>query len=133
MNKLLLSALILALATLWGCNKDDDHDHQEITIKFLEPVDGGIIPLAEANLVHIHVEVEAEEENEEVEIRLYPVGDPGNLILDFDIHEHEPVIEFEEDVDLTAYSPGSFVLEVESCIDHECSETTEESITFSVQ
>ena len=127
--------LLLALGALsfLGCNKDDDDDHgaSDITITFLEPGDGEV--LANAAEAHIHIRIEASEENHDVKIVLHPDGDVNDKILDFDLHEHDKVIDFEQDVDLSAYPAGTkFHLEVEACKDHDCEEKEFADIEFSI-
>lgn len=127
---------LFALATLTfalsSCNKEED-DHNHIDIAFLEPFNDQSFTGAEAANVHIHVRFTAEVENEAIVLRLYPESDPTDLILNLDVHEHDAVIDIEEDVDLSAYPAGTeFHLEAEACEDHECTEVVTADIHFTV-
>jgi hypothetical protein len=127
-NLLLFSGMAMAIT---ACN--DEHDHNHIDISFLEPVNDQVIPMAEANDVHIHVRFEADEENHQVYLRLYPEGEPNNLILDLDLHDHDQVIDIEEDLDLSSFPAGTeFHLEAEACEDHDCEEVVSADIHFSI-
>ncbi|MBI1192805.1 MAG: hypothetical protein GC205_06495 [Bacteroidetes bacterium] len=126
---------LFALATLTfaisSCNKEGDDDHNHVDIAFLEPSNGQSFTGADAANVHIHVRFTADEENEAIVLRLYPEGDPTNLILNIDLHEHDQVIDIEEDVDLSAYPAGTeFHLEAEACEDHDCIEVVTDDIHF---
>lgn len=136
MNRiLLLSWLALGTFSLTfvACEKDKDHDHDnEITIRILEPTAGEVI--TNAADVHIHIEVEATEDNHDIDIVLHPEGDTGNKIIDQHLHEHEKVITFEQDIDLSSFPAGTaFHLEVEACKDHDCEETEFADVEFSIQ
>lgn len=127
-NLLLLSGMALSIT---ACN--DDHDHNHIDISFLEPVNDQVIPMAEANDVHIHVRFEADEENHQIYVRLYPENDPNNLILDIDRHSHQQTVDIEEDLDLSSFPAGTeFHLEAEACEDHDCNEVVSNDIHFSI-
>lgn len=133
-KNLFLLIFALGALTFLGCNDDDDdHDHgdNDITITFLEPGDGETV--ADASDVHIHVRVEASDENHELEIKLHPDDDVSDLIIDFDQHTHDKVVDFEQDIDLSAYPAGTkFHLEVEACKDHDCEDTVFADIEFSI-
>ncbi len=131
------SFFLLLLATfsltIVSCDKDDDHGHEdnEITIRILEPAADEVVN--DASSVHIHVEVEATDENHEIEIVLHPEGDTADKIIDFDKHDHDQVIVFEQEVDLSAYPSGQgFHLEVEACVDHDCEEKVTADVEFSI-
>ncbi|MCB0638604.1 MAG: hypothetical protein KDC54_18365 [Lewinella sp.] len=128
--------LWLALATtallFSACEKEEEHGDNEVTIRILEPADNEVV--ADASLVHLHLEVEATDENHDIDIALYPVGDSGNKIIDQNIHDHDKLITFEQDVDLSGFPSGTaFLLEVEACTDHDCAQTEFADVTFSIQ
>lgn len=135
MKKVLIPVMAIAVAAFSGCSEEeDDHDHNHVTIMFDEPTDGAVIPLADAASVHIHVEFVYEEEGEEVEVRLYPEGDPSDLIIDHEQHGHDNPIVYTTNVDLSGYAPGTeFHLEVKACEDHDCEEFVEDDIHFSLE
>jgi hypothetical protein len=115
-----------------GCDKDDDHDDNEITIRILEPAANAVIE--DAANVNIRVEVEATDENHGVEIVLYPDGDPNNKLLDSDLHEHDELLSFEQGIDLSSFPSGQkFHLNVEACVDHDCEEKKTAEVEFSIQ
>lgn len=119
-------------AVLWvsACTKDDDHDDQDITIEFLSPTDGATVS---ADSVDIHIRLTASEENEDTDIRLYAENDPAQVLLSAEIHEHEPVVEYRQAVDLSAFPAGTaFILAVEACLDHDCEHSKDDSIRFTI-
>jgi hypothetical protein len=126
---------LFALATLTfglsSCEKEEDHDHNHVDIAFLEPANDQSFTGAEAANVHIHVRFTAEEENHQVYVRLHPEGDESDLILNVDLHDHDAVLDIEEDVDLSGYPAGTeFHLEAEACEDHDCTEVVTADIHF---
>lgn len=105
-----------------GC-KDDEDEGNQITITIEEPIDGENIAIANCGDVHVHVDISATDENHEIEIILHPEDDVNDLIINYDAHAHDQVIEFEQEVDLCAYAAGTcFHLEVFACVDHDCEE-----------
>lgn len=116
----LLPMLCLGLF-ISSCGDDDDDgdDNNVITITIEEPINEETI--TDCAEVHVHVDVAASVENHEVEIILHPEGDVDDKIIDFDMHDHDMLITFEQEVDLCSYPAGTcFHLEVEACIDHDC-------------
>jgi hypothetical protein len=133
-NKAFSLILVLGALFITACDNDDEdsHGNNEITINILEPGPDEVI--ANAADAHIHIEVEASEENHNVEIVLHPEGDLDDKIIDFDKHEHDQKIVFEQDVDLSGYPSGTeFHLEVEACKDHDCEEKEFADVEFSIQ
>lgn len=136
-NTLLLLVFALGALTFTACDNDDEDDTptpagNEITIRILEPMADEVI--ADASEVHIHIEVEASDENHEVEIVLHPDGDLDDKIIDFDKHDHDQLITFEQDIDLSGYPSGTkFHLEVEAYKDHDGEEKEKADIEFSIQ
>lgn len=117
-----------------GCDDDDDPDHnhedeQTITITIEEPVDGETI--TDCADVHIHVDFLASDENHEIAVVLHPEGNTSDKIIDYSEHEHDASVSFEQEVDLCSYPAGTcFHLEVESCIDHDCTEVQSAEAEF---
>lgn len=108
---------------VFSCKDDDDSSDEtnQITITIEEPLDGETI--ADCSEVHIHVDVVASVENHEIEVILHPEGDTSDKIIDYDEHEHDQEIDFEQEVDLCSYEAGTcFHLEVFACVDHDCEE-----------
>ncbi|MFT6210619.1 MAG: hypothetical protein ACJATE_001240 [Bacteroidia bacterium] len=134
MKKVLFLGLLIASAGFVGCNEeeeDDDHDHNHVTITFDEPMNDEVIPLANADDVHIHIEFVFEEEGHGVEVKLHPEGDESDLIIDHDFHSHDMEITFTQEVDLSSYPPGTeFHLEAKGCEDHDCTESVTKDIHF---
>ncbi len=119
---------------LVGCGDDDDNEPEnEITITIEEPIDGENIAIADCADVHIHVEFVATDENHEIEVVLHPEGDVDDKIIDFDQHEHDKEIKFEQEVDLCSYGAACFHLEVSACVDHDCEEKTTAEVEFCLQ
>lgn len=118
-----------------SCNKDDDHNHDnKITITIEEPTNGATIAIADCAEVHVHVEIEATDENHEVEIVLHPEGNTSDKIIDFDKHQHDKKIEFEQEVNLCNYPAGTcFHLEVVACVDHDCDKKETADAEFCLQ
>ena len=130
----LFAFLAIGMAVV-GCDDDDDHDDDhddnEITINIESPTDGGTV--ADCAEVHIHVDVIATDENHEFELILHPDGDASNLILDVDMHDHDAVLNFEQDVNLCDFPAGTcFELDVVACVDHDCEETESASVNFCI-
>ncbi len=133
----LFAFTILGLA-ITSCSDDDDDDHNDennqITITIEEPMNGGTIAIADCADVHFHIEITATDENHEVEIILHPEGDVSDKIIDWDKHDHDKVITFEEERNLCNYPSGTcFHLEVEACVDHDCEEKTTADAEFCLQ
>lgn len=133
---LYLFAFVSFVLAISGCGKDDQNPEPEnkITITIEEPTDGETIAMADCASVHIHVDFVASAENHEVEIILHPEGDVNDKIIDFDKHDHDKEITFEQEVDLCSYGAGAcFHLEVAACVDHECTEKTTADAEFCLQ
>ena len=130
-NKLFYLLAILSFGmVISSCG--DDEEGNEITITIEEPLDDETI--SDCGDVHIHVEITASDENHEVEIVLHPEGNTEDKIIDFDMHAHDQVITFEQEVDLCSYPAGTcFHLEVLACTDHDCEETETEDVEFCLQ
>lgn len=128
------SIVLLGMVVLgFGSCTNDTVEPAEntITIRILEPLAGEIV--SDASSVHMHIEVEATDENHEVEIELHPIDNQEDHIIDYHLHDHDRLITFEQEVDLSGYPSGTkFQLEVYACIDHECLSTAESEITFSI-
>ena len=138
--KLLKNFMLLLFAGsvvfLNSCKKDEDPPEpvNMITITIEEPHADENIDMADCADVHVHVDIVATDENHEVEIVLHPEGDVNDKIIDFDKHEHDKVITFEQEVDLCSYGAGAcFHLEVEACIDHDCEEKERADVEFCLQ
>ncbi len=115
-----------------SCDDDEGDASNVITITIEEPLNDEII--TDCGEVHVHVDIEASIENHEVEIILHPEGDVSDKIIDFDRHEHDQVITFEDEVDLCSYPAGTcFHLEVEACVDHDCMEKATADAEFCLQ
>lgn len=113
---------------------EDEVVGNKITITVEEPLDGAKIDTADCDEVHIHVEFEATDENHEIEIVLHPEGDVNDKIIDFDKHDHDKKVVFEQEVDLCAYASGTcFHLEVVACVDHDCAEKATADVEFCLQ
>jgi hypothetical protein len=129
---LVFSTLVFSVTS---CGDDDGGEPEnKITITIEEPMDGENIAIADCASVHVHVDFSATEENHEVEIILHPEGDVNDKIIDFDKHDHDKEITFEQEVDLCSYGAGAcFHLEVEACADHDCAEKTTAEVEFCLQ
>lgn len=135
-NLLYLFTLVAFGLFVSSCTRDDD-DHKKdkenkITISIKEPTNGAKI--TNCKDVHVHVDIEATVENHEVEIVLHPEGDVNNKIIDFDKHEHDKVIKFEQEVDLCSFEAKTcFHLEVKACLDHDCKEKSTADAEFCLE
>ena len=111
---------------------DDDEETNTVTIEIEEPLDGAVI--TDCADVHIHIDFTASVENHEIEVILHPEGDTSDKIIDYDEHEHDKVINFEQEVDLCSYGAGAcFHLEVFACVDHDCAERASAEAEFCLQ
>lgn len=125
--------LILGLLFI-ACDDDDENDamENEITINILEPADGETI--SDCADVHIHIEVTASMENHEIEVELHPEDDVDDKIIAYDEHNHDEVIDWEQDVNLCSYASGTcFHLEVAACKDHDCEEKERADAEFCLE
>jgi len=131
MKKIFLPLFVLGLFTFSGCD-DHDHDHGDVTITFLHPTNDEEISMAQASNVEIHIKFEWDgSEGEEVEVELHPEGDHDNKIIDFKLHQHNKVYEFEEVVNLSSFAAGTeFHLEAKGCENHDCDKFEKASIHF---
>jgi len=126
-----LLPLFAAGALFLTACEDGEDDHNHIDISFLEPGDEEVV--TDASDVHIHVRFSADEENHNVAILVHPEGDPTDIILSLDEHDHDQVIDLEVDVDLSSYPSGTeFHVEAEACEDHDCAEVVTNDIHFSI-
>ncbi len=129
--------LVFAALSLFivSCDKDDDDSsgtENKITITIDEPIDGETI--SDCADVHIHIDFDATIENHSVEVVLHPEGDTSDKIIDFDLHDHDKEIKFDQEVDLCSYGAGAcFHLEVEACVDHDCEEKATAEVEFCIQ
>ncbi len=127
----LLAMLSLGLF-FTACDKDPVENTITITIE--EPVDGENFNSANCSEIHVHVDVEASDENHGVEIILHPEGDVDDKIIDYDMHSHDKVITFEQEVDLCSYASGTcFHLEVFACKDHDCATRESADVEFCIE
>lgn len=133
MKNLFLASLALSVLSIVGCDKEDKHhhDHNDITIDVLKPMQDEVI--TDASEVYIHINFSASEGLEEIEIVLYAHGEEDKII-DFDIHTHDTTYEFLENVDLSSYPAGTeFHLEIDVCEDHDCTEKAHKHLNFKLQ
>lgn len=134
MKKFLIPVLAIAVAGFVGCEEDDhDHDHGDVTatIVFDEPMDNEVIPLADANNVHLHIEFTFDPEGHGYEVELKNETD-GVTVQEWDRHSHNAQETFMADVDLSSFPGKEFHLEAKACFDHDCDEYKEEEIHFSI-
>jgi len=131
----LLTFLFIGLVIIPSCKDDDgDSENNMITITIDEPMNEESIAMANCGDVHIHIDIEASVENHEIEIILHPEGDVNDKIIDKDMHDHDKVINFEQEVDLCSYAAGTcFHLEVAACIDHDCETKERADVEFCLQ
>ncbi len=124
----------LSLGLLFaGCSDDDEDTTNKITIVIEEPINDETIARADCGEVHVHVDFAASVENHEVEIILHPEGDTSNKIIDYDEHDHDKEITFEQEVSLCDFDPGTcFHLEVFACVDHDCTEKASAEAEFCI-
>lgn len=126
----LLMVLCLGLV-ITSCH-DDDHDHDDdnkIAINIKEPTSGETI--TDCKEVHVHIEITATDSNHDVEILLHPEGKKDDKIIDVDMHKHDKVIKFDQEVNLCNYDPGTcFHLEVAACVDHDCKKKETKDVEF---
>ncbi len=123
-------AFIALGLTFTSCDDDDDTNKIKITID--EPMNGETI--TDCAEVHIHVDIEASIENHEIEIVLHTEDDVNDKIIDYDAHEHDKEIKFDQEVDLCSYPAGTcFHLEVVACVDHDCAEKSTADVEFCLQ
>lgn len=119
-----------------SCSDDDSTSEpaNAITITIEEPINGESIDMADCAAIHIHIDFEASVENHEVEVVLHPEGDVNDKIIDYDEHGHDQKITFEQEIDLCSYGSGTcFHLEVEACVDHDCTEKATAEAEFCLQ
>lgn len=115
-----------------SCGDDPEDDTNTITITVDEPLNDEVI--TDCADVHVHIDIEASIENHEVEIVLHPEGDVDDKIIDYDEHDHDKLITFEQEVDLCSYPSGTcFHLEVAACIDHDCEVRETADVEFCLQ
>lgn len=102
-----------------SCVEEMEEENNVVTITIDEPLNEAVI--TDCTEVHIHVDVVATVENHEFEVVLHPEDDTSDRIIDFDLHDHDKELTFDQEVDLCSYAPGTcFHLEVVACVDHDC-------------
>lgn len=120
---LYLFAFVALALGITSCGDDDSSSDPANTINITieEPIDGENVAMADCAEVHVHIDFEASDENHEVKVVLHPEGDVDTKIIDYDEHDHDQKITFEQEVDLCSFAAGTcFHLEVEACVDHDC-------------
>lgn len=126
---------LLVLGLLFvACDDDDDDEvtENQITITILEPADNEVI--SDCSDAHVHIEISASMENHEIEIEMHPEGDVDDKIIEYDEHNHDKEIDWEQDFDLCAYDSGTcFHLEVAACKDHDCEEKERAEVEFCLE
>ncbi len=126
-----LTLLCIAFFGLFVASCNNNAEDNEITITIDEPIDGETI--ADCSDVHIHIDFVATDENHEIEVVLHPEGDVDDKIIDYDEHDHDKEITFEQEVDLCSYGAGTcFHLEVRACEDHDCDEVATAEVEFCI-
>lgn len=118
-----------------SCNDDEGGEvTNSIEIDIHEPMNDEVIAFTDCGDVHVHVDFIASVENHEVKVVLHPEGDTSDKIIDYDEHDHDKTVTFEQDLDLCSYGAGAcFHLEVEACVDHDCAEKTTADVEFCLQ
>lgn len=123
-----LLMLISAAFLYSGCNKEDAN---EITISILKPTPDQVV--ANAGAVELHVKFEASVENHNVAVLIHKDGVASDVAFEWDLHDHDKVLELKETIDLSSYPSGTrFHMEVEACKDHDCEQKVFEDIEFSI-
>jgi len=126
-NFYLLFSIVTMGLLVTSCKKEEPGN--EITITIEEPLNGETI--SDCAEVHVHIDIVATDENHSVEVILHPEGDVADKILDLDLHEHDAVVNIEQEVDLCSYPAGTcFHMEVEACKDHDCAEKETADVEF---
>lgn len=118
-----------------SCNDDEGGEvTNSIEIDIHEPMNDEMIAFTSCGEVHVHVDFIASVENHEVKVVLHPEGDTSDKIIDYDEHDHDKTVTFEQDLDLCSYGAGAcFHLEVEACVDHDCAEKATADVEFCLQ
>lgn len=115
---------LFASLIIVGCGDDDEEvidDTNVIALSIQDPDDGGIVAMGDCGDLHVHVDFAASIENHTVTVVMHPEGDTSDRIIDFEEHNHDRAITFEQDVDLCGYAAGTcFHVEVSACVDHDC-------------
>jgi len=116
-----------------SCGDDEPEEGTNtITIVIEEPLNDETV--TDCADVHVHIDITASVENHEVEIVLHPEGNVDDKIIDYDEHDHDAAITFEQEVDLCSYPAGTcFHLEVAACIDHDCATKETADAEFCLQ
>ncbi len=126
----LLASAVLVFS---ACNKDDDEhgDHNHIEITIISPTANQTV--ADPSAVEVRIAFEADDELHDIEIKLHPVDDASDLIIDFEVHTHQKTYEFHTVVDLSSYPAGTeFELDIDACEDEACTEKESKHIHFSI-
>jgi hypothetical protein len=130
MKKLYPILFILLTTALFSCKEDK---LEAIDIVFENPVNGQQVSLDEAENFEFVITLSADKDLEEFYVRVYPINDPSDLIVNASRHSHRRELTVRYTRDLSGYASGTeFRVEVEACVDHDCTGTIEESITFQV-
>jgi hypothetical protein len=125
-------AIGFSIFQLTSCSKDDE-TLDDVTIQFINPTNNQQISLAEAENLVFNVIVTADKDLHDIFMKVYPTANSTDLIVDRKRHRHATSIEFSEERDLSAYSSGTtFTINIDVCIDHDCSSFISDSIEFSV-
>jgi len=121
--------LFLGVFLFSACDKEETN---VVTITIEEPINDEVI--TDCSEVHVHIDIDASVENHEVEVVLHPEGDVEDKILDIDMHEHDKEVHIEQEVDLCSYPSGTcFHLEVEACVNEDCSEKATADAEFCLE
>jgi hypothetical protein len=114
--------------TLSSCHK---HDDIEVNIEVVSPADGQLV--ATPQTTQFTVVFTATGELHDIRIKVYPVNNPDDLIIDFDKHEHKKTFTFSEIRDLSGYPAGSsFNMDIEADKDEKGTEKEVRKISFRI-
>lgn len=107
-------------------------EENEIEIRILSPKNGE--PIQDARAAFIHVLVDATHRNEKVKIKVYPINEPDNLLLQFKSSPKAKRLNYQKHIYLASFQKGTeFVLDVEACGDNDCEERARGKSDFYLQ
>lgn len=123
---------LIFVIQLTSCSDEDVLE--DVSINFIYPTNGQQIDLADTEEFEFKVLVTADKDLHDIFFRAFPTENPSDMVVDIKRHRHDSEIEIFQVRDLSAYPSGTeFTIEVDVCIDHDCSETpVQESINFIV-
>lgn len=125
---LFCTVICIGLLSLFSCNRAEN----EIEISLVAPMTGD--STVQCKDVMISANFAALETNHFIRINFHSEGTDIDSLIFWDVHDHEQETSYEQIFDLCSYPSGTcFHLEIDACIDHECTRSETRDVSFCIE